>query len=63
MEGALPDGKVGRIMDEVAVPYLTQEQPDMAIMEAYKSFYNEIAAEYGWDGAVAPVTTIKFRVK
>ncbi len=58
LEGALPDGKVGRIMDEVAVPYLKEEQPDMAIMEAYKSFYNEIAAEYGWDGAVVPVTTI-----
>lgn len=58
LEGALPDGKVGRIMDEVAVPYLNKQQPDMAIMEVYKSFYNEIAAEYGWDGAVVPVTTI-----
>ena len=58
LEGALPDGKVGRIIDEVAMPYLTEEQPDMAIMEAYKSFYNEIAAEYGWDGAVAPVSTL-----
>jgi len=59
LEGALPDGKVGRIMDDVAVPYLNKQQPDMAIMEAYKSFYNEIAAEYGWDGAVVPVTTVK----
>lgn len=58
LEGALPDGKVGRIMDDVAIPYLKEEQPDMAIIEAYKSFYNEIAAEYGWDGAVVPVTTI-----
>ena len=59
LEGALPDGKVGRIMDDVAVPYLNKQQPDMAIMEAYKSYYNEIAAEYGWDGAVVPVTTLK----
>ncbi|WP_421102264.1 TPM domain-containing protein [Sporosarcina psychrophila] len=58
LEGALPDGKVGSIMDEVAVPYLNKQQPDMAIMEAYKSFYNEIAAEYGWDGADVPITTI-----
>jgi len=58
LEGALPDGKVGRIMDEVAVPYLNEQQPDMAIMEVYKSFYNEIAAEYGWDGAFVPVTTL-----
>ena len=43
LEGALPDGKVGRIMDDVAVPYLKKQQPDMAVMEAYKSFYNEIA--------------------
>ena len=49
-------------MDELAIPYLKQEQPDMAIMEAYKSFYNEIAAEYGWDGEVAPVTVPTRRV-
>ncbi|WP_252504067.1 YgcG family protein [Sporosarcina sp. Marseille-Q4943] len=58
LEGALPDGKVGRIMDEVAVPYLRNEQPDMAIMNAYKSYYNEIAAEYGWNGEVAEVNTL-----
>lgn len=58
LEGALPDGKVTRIMDEVAVPYLKNEQPDLAIMEAYKSYYNEIAAEYGWNGEVAEVNTL-----
>lgn len=58
LEGALPDGKVGRIMDEVAVPYLENERPDLAIMEAYKSYYNEIAAEYGWNGEVAQVNTL-----
>lgn len=56
LEGALPDGKVGRIIDEVAMPYLRKEQPDLAIMEVYKAFYNEIAAEYNWGGAVAQVT-------
>lgn len=56
LEGALPDGKVGRIIDEVAMPYLQDERPDLAVMEAYKSFYNEIADEYGWDGEVAPVS-------
>ncbi|MCM3745345.1 TPM domain-containing protein [Sporosarcina luteola] len=58
LEGALPDGKIGRIMDEVAVPYLQNEQPDMAIMNAYKSYFNEIAAEYGWNGEVAEVNTL-----
>ena len=56
LEGALPDGKIGRIMDQLAYPYLEQEQPDSAIVEAYKAFYNEIAAEYNWNGEVAPVT-------
>ena len=46
-EGALPDGKVGRIIDEMAIPYLKEGQPDLAIMETYKAFYNEIAEEYG----------------
>ncbi|MDV6378425.1 TPM domain-containing protein [Sporosarcina sp. GW1-11] len=55
LEGALPDGKIGRIIDEVAMPYLRNEQPDLAIMEAYKAFYNEIAAEYGLEGDVLPV--------
>ncbi|MBD7985893.1 TPM domain-containing protein, partial [Sporosarcina sp. Sa2YVA2] len=61
LEGALPDGKIGRILDEVAIPYLKKgvERPDMAIVEAYKSYYNEIAAEYGWDGEVAEVNTLE----
>ncbi len=59
LEGALPDGKVGRFIDELAMPYLRQEQPDLAIMEAYKAFYNEIAAEYGLVGDELPVTYIE----
>ncbi|MFS0577465.1 TPM domain-containing protein [Sporosarcina sp. 179-K 3D1 HS] len=58
LEGALPDGKVTRIMDEVAVPFLEEEQPDQAIINAYKAYYNEIAAEYGLDGASLPVNTV-----
>lgn len=58
LEGALPDGKVGRIIDEVAYPFLAEEQPDLAVMEAYKAFYNEIAAEYGLEGDQLPVQTV-----
>lgn len=55
LEGALPDGKVGRILDEYAVPYLQQDQYGQGIMNTYKAFYQEVAAEYQWDGeAVAP---------
>ncbi|ARK20988.1 TPM domain-containing protein [Sporosarcina ureae] len=59
LEGALPDGKVGRFIDELAMPYLRNEQPDLAIMEAYKAFYNEIAAEYGLNGDDLPVTYLE----
>ena len=50
LEGALPDGKVGRILDEYAVPYLQEGQPGQAIVQTYKALYNETAAEYGWNG-------------
>lgn len=52
LEGALPDGKVGRIIDQYAMPYLKDGRPDLAIINAYQVFYNEIAAEYDWDGAI-----------
>lgn len=57
LEGALPDGKIGRIIDEVAYSYLDDkhEQPDMAILAAYQAFYNEIAKEYNWDGQMNEV--------
>ena len=57
LEGALPDGKVGRVIDQVAIPYLQEGQPDLAILEAYKAFYNAIAAEYGLEGDELPVDT------
>lgn len=58
LEGALPDGKVGRVIDQVAIPFLQEEQPDLAIVEVYKAFYNAIAAEYGLEGKELPVNTV-----
>jgi len=56
LEGALPDGKVGRILDEYTVPYAKKDQFDLAILNTMKVFYQEIATEYGWEGvAVEPV--------
>lgn len=56
LEGALPDGKVGRILDEFTVPYMQQDAPDQAIFNTMKVFYEEIAKEYNWDGeSVNPV--------
>ncbi|MET0785330.1 MAG: TPM domain-containing protein [Paenisporosarcina sp.] len=56
LEGALPDGKVGRILDEFTVPYMKQDEPDQAILNTMKVFYEEISKEYNWDGeSVNPV--------
>ena len=52
LEGALPDGKVGRILDEYGVPYLANEQPATAIMNVYRVLHNEVANEYNWEGTV-----------
>ena len=52
LEGALPDGKVGRILDEYTMPYLRNNQAGSAIIATYKVLYNEIAQEYQWNGKV-----------
>lgn len=46
LEGALPDGKVGRILDDYAVPYLKEDRPNVAVTETYKVLINEVAKEY-----------------
>jgi uncharacterized protein len=50
LEGRIPDGKAGRILDQNAIPYLQNGQPNKAIMETYKVLANEVLAEYGKDG-------------
>jgi uncharacterized protein len=50
LEGRIPDGKAGRILDENAIPYLQAEQPNLAIIETYKALVNEVLAEYGAEG-------------
>ncbi|GIP53985.1 MULTISPECIES: TPM domain-containing protein [Paenibacillus] len=54
LEGALPDGKVGRILDQVTIPYLVNNHPGEAIVETYKTLYNEVAREYGVEGTLTP---------
>lgn len=58
LEGALPDGKVGRMLDEIAIPYLQQGDIDAAILQLYKAVYNEIMIEYGLDGEQVLVDTL-----
>ena len=47
LEGRIPDGKAGRILDESGVPYLKQNQPNQAVINTYETLVNEVAAEYG----------------
>jgi uncharacterized protein len=47
LEGRLPDGKTGRIIDENAIPYLKNQQPNTAVVETYKALAKEVLAEYG----------------
>ncbi|GGG02650.1 TPM domain-containing protein [Paenibacillus aceti] len=58
LEGALPDGKVGRILDQVTIPYLVQNQPGEAIVETYKVLYNEVAKEYGVEDQLTPQNVV-----
>jgi uncharacterized protein len=53
LEGRIPDGKAGRILDEHAIPYLQNEQHNKAIVETYKVLANEVLAEYGQEGGMA----------
>lgn len=47
LEGRLPDGKTGRILDKYAVPYLKNNSFSTGLSEAYKAIVSEVYAEYG----------------
>lgn len=59
LEGRIPDGKAGRILDEYAIPYLKNQQPDKAIVETYKALSKEVLAEYGKEGKQTARQTTK----
>jgi uncharacterized protein len=52
LEGRIPDGKAGRILDEHAVPFLQNDQYNKAIIETYRVLANEVLAEYGQEGGL-----------
>ncbi|PAE23671.1 TPM domain-containing protein [Bacillus sp. 7894-2] len=45
LEGRIPDGKAGRILDQVTIPYLQDGQPGRAVIETYKVLLQEAAGE------------------
>lgn len=47
LEGALPDGKTGRIQDQYMLPYFREDDYDTGILEAYKALAAVVYEEYG----------------
>lgn len=46
LEGILPDGKVGRILDSYSLPYLEEGNIGLAVTNTYKQLFNEVSSEY-----------------
>ena len=47
LEGCLNDGKVGRILDDYAIPYLSENDYSTGLIEVYKAVSYVICEEYG----------------
>lgn len=47
LEGCLPDGKAGRILDNYAIPYLSEDDFSTGLANAYKAIVNVVCVEYG----------------
>ena len=47
LEGALPDSKVGRLIDVCAVPSLKEDDYDTGIYQLYNALLGEVYQEYG----------------
>lgn len=47
LEGALPDSKVGRMLDNYAVPYFKDDKFSVGMASIYEATVNEIFIEYG----------------
>ncbi len=47
LEGALPDSKTGRIIDNYGIPYFQNDNFSVGLISIYSSVVNEIYVEYG----------------
>ena len=54
LEGALPDGKTGRIQDDYMLPYFRTNDYDQGLLNGYKAVVAEVAREYGITLNVSP---------
>lgn len=63
LEGALPDGKTGRIQDNFMIPYFQKGNYSLGIVEGFNAIVNEIYIEYGYEdrviGDYIPITDQK----
>lgn len=46
LEGAIPDSKAGRLIDNYALPYFKEDDFDNGILNLYKSILKEVYSEY-----------------
>ena len=58
LEGALPDGKTGRIQDDYMLPYFRTNDYDQGLLNGYKAVVAEVAREYGVTLNVSPPQTL-----
>ncbi|KOS64093.1 TPM domain-containing protein [Lysinibacillus sp. FJAT-14222] len=52
LEGALPDGKLGRILDTAFYPNASAGDIDKAFKATYAEVFQTVAQEYNWDGEI-----------
>lgn len=50
LEGALPDGKLGRILDNAFYPLASEGDNDQAFLATYAEVFRAVAEEYNWNG-------------
>lgn len=58
LEGALPDGKTGRIQDTFMIPYFVEGDYDKGIREGFNAILSEVYYEYGYDSPIKGDYTI-----
>ena len=60
LEGALPDGKIGRIQDEYIIPYFNQNNWNEGIKNGFNAIINVITEEYNVEVSANKVITSEY---
>lgn len=59
LEGVIPDGKAGRILDNYVIPYLKDNDWNNGMLNGYKAIYKELSEYYKLTGEVdSPVAKV-----